>query len=111
MGDENESASRQKSGNNSEGGMEKEMQLLQRLVYHLEGMRVQEYVELLQRPGRLLWLNFIAGIARGLGIAIGTTIVFAFVIKLLENIIVLNIPGIGEFISQIIGVVQSKQPR
>jgi hypothetical protein len=81
---------------------------LQRLVHHLECMRIAEYMELLERPGKLILINFIAGLARGLGIAIGATVIFAIVLNLLHQLILLNIPGIGDFIAQILHAVELK---
>ena len=47
--------------------------LLEKLVRHLESLRIAEYMELLERPTKLILINLIAGMARGLGIAIGAT--------------------------------------
>jgi hypothetical protein len=79
---------------------------LERLALYLEKMNVAGYVELLQRPARLLFLNFAAGLARGLGIAIGATLVFALMLELMRRIILLNIPGIGGFVAQIMKIVE-----
>ena len=81
---------------------------LERLVRHLESMRIAEYMELLERPGKLILINLVAGIARGLGIAIGATVVFAIVLHLLRQLILLNIPGIGDFIADIVRIVEMK---
>jgi hypothetical protein len=32
---------------------------------------IAEYVALFDKPGRLLWLNFLAGLVRGFGMAVG----------------------------------------
>ncbi|HBG21883.1 MAG TPA: hypothetical protein DDW83_01335, partial [Peptococcaceae bacterium] len=40
------------------------------LSLNLERMKLAEYVELLNNPKRLLLINFISGLARGLGIAV-----------------------------------------
>lgn len=79
---------------------------LVRLVKHLESLRIAEYVQLLERPARLIFLNFIAGVSRGLGIAVGATIVFALVLEFLRRVIWLNIPGIGNFIAEIMRIVE-----
>lgn len=79
---------------------------LEKLVAHLESLRIADYMELLQRPGRLIFVNFAAGIARGLGIAVGATLVFALMIEILRRVILLNIPGIGEFIADIVRIVE-----
>lgn len=81
---------------------------LEKLVHHLEAMKVAEYVELLQRPTRLIFINFVAGISRGLGIAVGATLIFALMLELLRRIIMLHIPGIGEFIAEIVHIVETK---
>ncbi|MBP2649805.1 MAG: hypothetical protein H6Q74_630 [Firmicutes bacterium] len=81
---------------------------LEKLIRHLEALRIADYMELLQKPGRLIFVNLVAGIARGLGIALGATLVFALVIELLRRLILLNIPGIGEFIAQIIRIVEAR---
>lgn len=74
----------------------------------MEKMRLAEYVELLDNPRRLLYVNFLIGIARGFGSAIGFTILAALVIYFLQQLIVLNIPVIGEFIAEIVSIVQTQ---
>jgi len=81
---------------------------LERLANRLEAMRFAEYVEMLERPARLLFTNFVAGIARGLGIAIGASLVFALLLAFLKKLILLNIPGIGGFIADIVRFVETK---
>lgn len=79
---------------------------LEKLAAHLEKMHIAEYIELIQRPARLLFINFAAGLARGLGIAIGATLIFALMLELLRRVILLNIPGIGEFVAEIVRIVE-----
>ena len=47
-----------------------------------------------------------AGIFRGVGIGIGFTIITAILIIILQKIVMLNIPIIGEYISDIIEIVK-----
>lgn len=42
-------------------------------IQKLERSRIAEYTELLNRPWRLIWLNILSGVAKGVGIAIGFT--------------------------------------
>ncbi|MDD4600254.1 hypothetical protein SDC9_06047 [bioreactor metagenome] len=81
---------------------------LEKLVHHLEALKIAEYVELFQRPYKLILLNFIAGLARGLGIAVGATLIFAIMLEFLRRLIMLNIPGIGNFIAELIRIVELK---
>ena len=54
----------------------------------------------------LIKRNLLAGIFRGVGIGIGVTIITAILIMILQKIVSLNIPVIGEYISDIVDIVQ-----
>ncbi len=82
---------------------------LRRLVERLEAMRIADYLELLEKPRRLIVTNFFAGIARGLGFAIGTTIVFAVVIEVLRRLILINIPLISDYLVDIIRLIELRK--
>ncbi|WP_177503131.1 DUF5665 domain-containing protein [Anaerosinus sp.] len=82
---------------------------IDKLADRLESMRIAEYIDLLQKPSKIIYLNFLAGISKGLGIAVGATIVFAILIDLLSRLIVLNLPVIGDFIVQILHIIEAKQ--
>lgn len=82
---------------------------IKELSDRLESMRIAEYIDLLQKPWRIIYLNLLAGIAKGLGIAIGATIVFAVIVEILSRLIVLNLPVIGDIIVQIIKIVDAKK--
>ncbi|MTI47753.1 DUF5665 domain-containing protein [Sporosalibacterium faouarense] len=72
----------------------------------LENSRMTEYVEMMGDKKRLLFINFIIGIVRGFGMAIGFTILGALAIYILRMIIDLNLPLIGDFIAEIVKIVQ-----
>lgn len=71
-------------------------------------MRLAEYIEMLENPTRLLYINFLIGLARGFGAALGFTVLAALVLYFLQKIILLNIPVIGEFIAEIVNIVQTQ---
>lgn len=50
--------------------------------------------------------NLLAGISRGVGIGIGVTIISAIIVYLLQKLIKLNIPIIGQYIADVVSVVQ-----
>ncbi len=83
-------------------------QKIMELSLKIEKMKLAEYVELLNKPWRLLWINFISGIARGLGIAIGFAILGAVIILMLQQLVNLDIPLIGGFIADIVNIVQQQ---
>ncbi|MFZ5943862.1 MAG: DUF5665 domain-containing protein [Bacillota bacterium] len=81
--------------------------LVEKLSMDMEKMKLAEYVELLHNPKRLLWINFIAGVARGLGTAIGFSILFAIMLYFLQKLVMLKLPVIGDFIADIVRMVQN----
>ena len=81
---------------------------LEKLIHHLESLRIAEYMDLLERPVKLILINFIAGLAKGLGIAIGATLIFAILLNFLHSLILLNLPVIGNFIADIAHIVELK---
>ncbi|WP_235957077.1 DUF5665 domain-containing protein [Paenibacillus apii] len=72
----------------------------------MEKSRISEYTELLFSPWRLIWLNVLAGTARGVGIAIGFTFFAATIIYVLQVLGALNLPIIGDYIADIVRIVQ-----
>lgn len=81
---------------------------LQELILAVEKANLAEWIELYRRPGRLLYLNFIAGVARGLGIAVGVTILGTLVIYTVREFALQNLPVIGKLIAEIVRMVQKE---
>lgn len=81
-------------------------EMMRNVAEQLERSKLGSYVDLMQSPGRLIALNLFAGIARGVGIAIGFTILGAVLIYILQRLVVLNLPIIGGFISEIVKMVK-----
>jgi len=76
------------------------------LATFMERMKLAEYIELLNNPWRLFWVNFLSGLARGVGIAIGGSLLVAILLYLMSQIAVLNLPLISDFIAEIVRLVQ-----
>ena len=92
--------------------VEKDTKLLEeklsKLAHTLEKAQISEYVSLMENPKRLVYLNFLTGVSRGLGMAVGFTILGALLIYLLQGIIILNLPVISDFIADIIRMVNEE---
>ncbi len=71
----------------------------------MEKTRIAEYVDYLHHPWRLLWMNFLIGIARGLGSTLGLAIVLGIVVYFLQKVITLNLPLFSDFIAKIVQMV------
>lgn len=78
---------------------------IENLIMSMEKMKIAEYVEYLSDMKRMLAANFLAGVARGFGMAIGFTILGALVLYSLQKVVLLNLPLIGDFIADIVKLV------
>lgn len=87
----------------SRPGLEKKVE---RLSWALEKTALAEYAELWRRPWHMIWLNFVYGIARGLGTAIGFSLLGALLLYLLQAAFSRNMPVIGNYIADLVRVVQ-----
>ena len=76
------------------------------LLERLDNAGLAEYVKLSQQTGKILWLNFLSGIARGLGFSIGATLVLAVVYKILARIISMNIPYLTDLLQQVMSMAK-----
>jgi len=88
----------------------KQIQQLDALARRLDNSGIAEYVALSQRTGKILWLNFISGIAKGLGFSIGAGIVLAVLYKIVSYIISMNIPYLTELLRQVAEIMNSTPP-
>ena len=70
--------------------------------------QIREYVSLLEDPKRLIYMNFLAGVARGLGMAVGFTLLGALALYLLQKVVLLNLPLISDFIADIVRMVREQ---
>ncbi|HHY38266.1 MAG TPA: hypothetical protein GX507_05000 [Clostridia bacterium] len=84
---------------------------IESLATSMEKSSIAEYVEFYKRPFRVIYVNFLAGVARGFGIAVGITILGAVVLYILQRSFVRNIPMIGSFIAEIVRIVEMELGR
>lgn len=77
---------------------------LERLMLIIERSRIREYMMLTDSKRRLFIINFVAGLGKGFGQAIGFTILAAIVIYIFASWV--NLPIIGAYIAKIINIVE-----
>lgn len=82
---------------------------LDNLNYALTKSKVLDLVELLGNKKELFFRNIWTGIVKGIGIGIGVTIITAIIIIILQKIVTWNIPVIGEYIADIVDIVQNSR--
>ena len=74
----------------------------------LEKLKLAEYLKHLNNVKRMMWTNFVGGLARGFGIAVGFTLLGAIVIYLLQKSFLNNLPVIGDIIADIIEIANDR---
>lgn len=79
-----------------------------KLAISLERARIDEYTSMLTRPWKFFFFNLMAGLFRGVGVAVGMTMVAAIVIYILAKILVrmVDLPIIGMYIAEIMKFVE-----
>lgn len=78
---------------------------LSRIISSMERMHFEEYLRYVDDRPRQFKVNFIAGLARGLGAAVGFSILGAMVIAILRRLVTANIPVIGGFLADVVRMV------
>ena len=66
----------------------------------------EDVVKLIKKPWHLIWVNFMIGLARGLGFFLGMTILGALVLVVLHKMV--DMPLIGKYIADIITAVKQQ---
>jgi hypothetical protein len=90
----------------------KQISLMRRKINNisdqLEKSKMSEYISFVSNPRRMLLYNFLGGLARGFGMAIGFTILGAIGVLILQKLVALNLPIIGDYIARIVKIVKIK---
>jgi hypothetical protein len=75
---------------------EREVRKMDKILEKLKRVELQEFTNYLSTPWRILWANFLAGTARGLGFIIGVALVLTIVGFIVTKVLS-QIPIVGEF--------------
>jgi len=65
---------------------------------------IGEFITFLKNPSRIFFLNLLAGLGRGVGFAIGFTVLTALVIFLMKSAV--SVPVIGNYISKLLEFIE-----
>lgn len=68
----------------------------------LDFERTLDYYHLRNHPWRNIGLSLVNGMARGLGFAIGLTVLAFILVSLIQSLNLLNIPIIGDFLADLL---------
>lgn len=73
----------------------------------IKKMRLGDYIESLNKPSKIFYYNFVWGLTRGFGMAVGFTLITGILIYFLGFLVQLNLPIIGGFIADIVEIVKN----
>ena len=82
---------------------------IDKLTHILQNMNLHYLIYILGSKKEIIKRNLLAGIARGIGGGIGFTIITSIIIYFLQRIVRLNIPIIGDYINDIVEIVQGSK--
>ena len=68
------------------------------LVKVFEAAGVVDFLEYLQSGKRVMWLNFKAGVAKGLGITVGMTVILGVLVWVLTMLV--DVPLVGQYFAE-----------
>lgn len=77
-------------------------------LMQLERLRLPEYIRFLENRKRFYLMQLLAGVVRGFGSAIGFTLLGAVLIWFLQGLAQRNLPVIGDFLAEIVSLVQHR---
>lgn len=81
---------------------------LENVSKKLQAAHIADYVLLMNSPRKLFTRSIISGIGRGVGIAIGFTLITVALLYFLRVLGALNLPIIGDYIADIVEIVQNQ---
>ena len=83
------------------------LQRLEHLVQRLEWLRLEDFLRYVHDWPKRLFFDFLSGVARGVGFSIGFSILGALLLYILRNIAISNLPVIGQFVAQLVRIVEN----
>lgn len=81
---------------------------IDRWLSAMERLRLADYVRYVDDRKRLFWTSFWVGVARGVGMAVGFSILGALLVWILQDLAKRNLPLIGELLANIVSIVQKR---
>jgi len=77
-----------------------DVKIMEKTIEKLKRIELQEFTNYLSSPWRIIWANFLAGTARGLGFLIGAALIITIAGVVLTKFLS-QIPFVGDFFQAI----------
>ncbi|PKL92798.1 MAG: hypothetical protein CVV21_00175 [Candidatus Goldiibacteriota bacterium HGW-Goldbacteria-1] len=86
-----------------------DMKLMQKVAAMLEAGNIEEFIDIKSRPLKLIFLNFVIGLSRGVGFLLGATVVGAIILAIMKGVFVKlgGMPWFGTQIADILVYIKS----
>lgn len=84
-----------------EKSLTKSITSLTKLVKQL---RSERYLQMIENKKKFLFYGFLSGMTRGIGFALGSTLIFALTLWVLSQLI--SMPFLGDWIARLINYIQ-----
>ena len=81
---------------------------LEHVAQRMEQIHLECYLRYVHNWRRRLLMDFLGGIVRGVGFSVGFTVLGALLLYILRNIALANLPVIGEFLAELVRIVEQK---
>ena len=79
---------------------------IDKLNKNFEKSNIEELAYILGNKKEIAKRNFLAGILRGIGIGIGFTLITGIILIILQRIVMLNIPVIGNYLGDLLHIIE-----
>ena len=80
---------------------------IRELWQNMERLGLTEYLRYINDWRRVLWVNFLSGIARGFGFAVGFTLLSAAALVILQRFAARSIPGLEAFLGEVLRLLEN----
>lgn len=81
---------------------------MEEYLAQLERLRLPDYLRYLEDRKRFIRTQFVAGLLRGAGMAVGFTLLGAVIVLILQRLAQQNLPIIGNFLVEVVEFVQRR---
>lgn len=81
---------------------------MEEYLAQLERLRLPDYLRYLEDRKRFIRTQFVAGLLRGAGMAVGFTLLGAVIVLILQRLAQQNLPIIGNFLVDVVEFVQRR---
>ena len=85
--------------------MREKVTQLEKIATKIEAIRLGEYIATMNKPLKIIWVNLLGGISRGVGLTLGATLVVVVLFKVLTMVVRWDLPYISNVVGDLLATV------